>query len=157
MNRPSNSDIAAATDSLKKLALLPTVVTFLTGKLFAYFGLYDEAIVTLRGLRGQLNEPALGRELGEVYTAKGSYGDAEKELTDAMLLFRRTGDFVGQALAEEAIAAIQVKSQGGIPRAIAHLRAALRTYKTLGDAPDAERVQTSLKSLETLNTRQPRR
>ncbi len=154
---PRNLDITAVIGALSTLGLPQTVVTFLTGRLQALSGRYDAAIVSLLGLRGQLNEPALSRELGEVYRAKGSYGDAEKLLSDAVLLYQKNGDIIGRALAEEAIANIQVKSPGRITSAIAHLRTALQTYQTLGDKPDTERVQTSLKSLDQLNTRQPRR
>jgi hypothetical protein len=157
VSRPSSRDVDARLAAAGKLGLPAPIATFLAGRILATSGAYDKAIAMLQAIRAQLDEPALRRELGEVYSAKGSYSDAERFLIEAMQLYEKNGDVFSGAIAHEAIASVHLRSASRIESAIIHLDAALQTYRKLGDKPDAERVQAVIASLTKLKAGMPRR
>jgi hypothetical protein len=151
VNRPTARVLAGTVDDTKKLKLPTPVVSFLAAKVMAIAGQYDSAIKALQSLRSLLDEPAVVRELGDAYAASGSLSNAEASLAEASRLFEKSGDIVGRALAEEALAKIESTGQKR-SAAADRLRVALAIYQQLGDTSEATRIEGLLKSLNQLSS-----
>lgn len=148
--KPEVQTIDAATSQLGKLGLSIPVATFLASRFRARNGFYDLAIAALIGIRDFLPEPALNRELGEVYSASGQQAEALSCLAQAAQEYEKAGDVVGQALTLEAQAKILLKDPAQVIAAQAPLKGAAAIYQQLGAKADETRLRTVLAGLENL-------
>lgn len=150
MRRPEAADVLAATMALAKLGLPDVVMKFLTAQVLVRSGSFDTALASLLGIQDQLKEPALLKELGEVYIARLSFPEATTSLTNAIALYEKNGDVIGRALAEEALANIDAKDASRVPQALVRYRVALETYRQLGDQFNVLRLEQMVSDYSVL-------
>ena len=155
LTRPADSDVSGVVQSLARLPLPPAVATFLTAQAMARFGLFDGAISSLLEIQTQLQEPALKRELGEIYVAQSSFTQASTALSEAADLYSRDGDVLGRALAVEALANIEAKNASGLNKALGDFQTARDIYDRLGDKENVSRLDELIKAHTVLVKTKP--